>query len=304
MNKESKNKYVVVLGSGESINSLSQNEILFLNSCEIKIALNKYTAFYKKAKIIPSHIYFVDSHSLSSILFLKLVLKTLKINKLTNITLITSRNFQGYLISKKLIYLLKYIFRLFKLNIKTYFKNILNILFKIFPKKNKKLFRYIENSEKAELFNFYKLNYISNNLIIQYIELQNWISFGNSWSNSMNEPLYHFRSSLTTVLNYISINFKNSDIIFVGVDLDNPKYFFYDQLPSIDFNFNDWTSEITKQEGKHFTIVSHENTKMQDEFPFIIEQLRLTGNKIYSMNHDSFLVKEKFIEPFNLNVYN
>ncbi|HLT42694.1 MAG TPA: hypothetical protein VKZ95_08325, partial [Sphingobacteriaceae bacterium] len=85
-----KNKTVVILGSGLSINNLTEEQKQHINQCEVRIAINKFAAFYKIAGIVPTHVYFLDSFSKASINFLRYIFDVIRKDKLKNITFLLS----------------------------------------------------------------------------------------------------------------------------------------------------------------------------------------------------------------------
>ncbi len=89
--------YIVVLGSGKSVNDLTLEQREFLNSCTVKIGINKYGAFYKKAKIIPTHLYFLDDYDNKTIRFFMYMLKQLKKDKIQELTLLVSDRYKNCL---------------------------------------------------------------------------------------------------------------------------------------------------------------------------------------------------------------
>ena len=77
---------IVVLGSGLSINNLTDKEREMINACPVKISINKYAAFFDLAGIAPTHIFFTDDYYESSILFFQYLVETLKRKKLNDLT--------------------------------------------------------------------------------------------------------------------------------------------------------------------------------------------------------------------------
>lgn len=295
IDKKTINDYVVVLGSGVSINNLSLEIRDLINQCPTKIGINKYAAFYEKAKIIPTHVYFLDDFNISAILILKYIIDFLKKKSLKDITFIVSKNYQGCFKTTKNKY---YLFKMIN-SIKYYiYRVVVSILRLVFKNQSVNTFNKLKEIIKKNLKpkEPIRFNFVEKTFKFEYIGVQNWISKGNKWSKTLMEPLYHFRGSLTTVLNYISIKFPNKKILFVGVDLNSPEYFFQEELNKLNINTKDWTTKYIETEKKHFSIINYKGTKIDDEFPFVIKSLKKTGNIIYSINPDSYLVKQGFIK--------
>jgi hypothetical protein len=66
-------------------------------------------------------------------------------------------------------------------------------------------------------------------------------------------------------------------------------------LKELPFETKDWTTNISRENNKHFSIIDYKGTKMDDEFPFVIEKLASTGNVMYSISKNSYLVEKGFV---------
>jgi hypothetical protein len=232
-------KEIIVLGSGPSILQLTSDEINYINSCEVKIAINKFMAFYEKSFIIPNNIYYVDDYEPSVVLMLDYIFNKCIENNLKKLNFIINKSHQE------------------KLNLEQ-FKD--------------------------------------NHYTFEFITHQDWLNQDQIWSNNLEDPLFHYRGSLTTVLNYISIKYPNRDIKLVGVDLYSDQYFFQEQLEGLDFDYRDWTSDIVKKEKLHFSAVNHQNTTIYDKFDFILDNLLKSNNNIYICSSKSLLLHNTKIQ--------
>lgn len=268
-------KGVVVIGSGKSINSLSDAELEFINSFEIKIGINKYTAFFKSGRIVPSHIYFVDTFDESAFNFLNLIFKVTRREMLKGLHFILNKKLKNNLSFTTRNYFIHYLIA----SVKRYISRKAPYLLINNPKKRQKRFLLPKKSK------------------VTYIETQPWMGKDNNWGKDIDEPLYHFRGSLSTVLNYISIKYPGYNIYFTGVDFDSDGYFFQKELEKISFKKDDWTTEIVQKNKKHFSIIPYEGTTIIDAFPYMLKELQKTNNKIFSLSESSYLVKNGII-PF------
>lgn len=291
---------VLILGSGKSILELTKTERELLNSCEVKIGMNKYAAFYELSGIVPSHIYFVDDYDSSSRMMLSYIFKLLRKNNCEKRTFIVSNNYKGFLFSNYFVFIFNTFINNFKIQSISFLVNLGRLVLK---RINVSFF----NKCKFFLENEIKINPVCRYSIlpkqskIQYVETQDWKMKGNKWSISLEEPLYHFKGSFSTVLNYISISYPTKTILLAGVDFNSSDYFFEEELEKLNFDTKDWTYEIKKSHNKHFSIIETDGVKMDDELPFMLNELENSSNKIYSLNKSSYLVEQKYIEFISLN---
>lgn len=258
-----KRKYCVILGSGESVNLLTSEQRQFINSQPIRIGLNKFGAYYKKSKITPTHIYFTDIFSAASRNYLKLIFNTSLENKL-DLTYILNKKVRYRATKSVLIYQL---LRLLYFVPNLFFNHFKTIL--LLPKRG----------------NF------------EYIGYQKWDNSTNTWANSLNEDLYHFKGSLSTVFNYCALKFGHLDILLVGVDFNGSKYFFQEELDKEHFVTTDRTTEITQKENKHFSLIpTDDGLTFIDKLPYMLENLSDKNIDVQSISAHSRLVQDGFIK--------
>lgn len=268
----------IVLGCGKSILSLTRNEIDHVNHCKIVIAMNKYMAFYKKIGVIPTHVYFVDNHE-NSRHFLEYIFSVCKKDNLNGLTFIVNKSLKSCFYSSKAN---RFILIL---------KNTLTDL--------------IDSVRLMCVRHFFlnRRHYIHkpphNNF--QFVSTTDWLH-GGAWAKSLQDKLFHYRGSLTSVLNYCTIVAPSQDIFLLGNDFNGSEYFFEEDLKNIPFNWTDWTTNMTKKENKHFSFIEHQGTKMQDYFPFILNELDNRNTNLYCVNKESLLVKECGVKYQSFNI--
>lgn len=260
---------VIILGSGLSISKLTNNEINYINKCKTVIALNKFMIFYKKSKIIPTHVFFLDNHA-NNQWIIRYLLTICRKDKLKKLTFILNKSLKDKIFQNNIARVIKWL-RINKnvvvsflksLNLKTFLKDI-----------SKKHYLFLGPKKSAFIYTTYNF----------------WLE-GGEWATNINQSLFHFRGSLTSVLNYVSITNPNQDIYLVGNDFNSGKYFFQKELDELDLKMSDWTTEITKKKDKHFSVIDYNGTTIYDKLPFILEQLHKNGNHIYNNNPNSLLV--------------
>ncbi|AFZ36136.1 hypothetical protein Sta7437_2605 [Stanieria cyanosphaera PCC 7437] len=251
---------IIILGSGMSILDLSAAEIEYINQCSVRIAVNKFMAFYKKVNIMPTHVYYVDAYEKSVVLFLQHIFNVCRKDKLENLTFILGKHLNQ--------------------------KKVISNLLYFYLKKNYLKFKKIDN---VNLF------LVPKNCFFEFISHQDWLH-GNEWSHTLKQPLFHYRGSLSTVLNYVSIKYPNHPIKLVGVDFNSPDYFFQKELEKLNFAWQDWTTPIIQKEKNHFSAIPYEGTTIFDKFEFIIENLHKSGNEIFSCNPNGLLVSKNLVK--------
>ncbi len=287
--------YIVVLGSGKSINDLSISQRQKINACSVKIALNKYGAFYNKSKIVPTHIFFHDDYDTASKFFLRYIIKYLRKSKIKPLIFIVSSKNRGYFFCKSRLFYFNYVVKSLKINIIRNSVKCLRVLLKPYSLKKFNILK-----KKIEGANFpidiKRMALLPRHSKVVYIDVQPWNKRGNKWASKITEPLYHYRGSLTTVFNYISIAFPNRKVLLVGVDFNTSGYFFDEELKRLRFETSDWTTSISREHNMHFSIINYEGTKIDDEMPFMLKNLERSNNKVFSVNKEVYLVKKNFVD--------
>lgn len=270
---------VIVLGSGESILELSEQEKDLINRCKMVISVNKFMAFYKEAGIIPTHVYFVDRHN-NSLLFLRHILEMCKRDGLRGLTFIFHRSMKLRVYQSKLRKIIN--------------QSLLFIYYGL------RFLRRWRREFLVEMVDTRKALNIKNNNAYEYQFIRDTLSTeGEVWQKSLRKKLFHFRGSLSAVLNYVSIISPETAIYLVGTDFYGPNYFFEKELEELEFEWKDWTYSIVKEGKRHISFQDYKGLKMTDKFPFIMESLEGTGNPLYCVNPNSLLVKEAGV-PFKV----
>ena len=118
------------------------------------------------------------------------------------------------------------------------------------------------------------------------------------FAETLNDPMYFHRGSLTSLLNLISVLRIAPLIRLVGVDLNRPGTFFESTRNETggDKYFNPW-DEYAKDQGVHATVANMEKAgwgsgTMLDEFHTLVAYLADRGITITSASRDSLLVEE------------
>jgi hypothetical protein len=273
---------VIILGSGESILELTPKDINYINSCKTVIAVNKFGLFYKKSGIIPTHFYFHDRFENNFLIFKKMM-SSLKLDKLENLTIITNKYFKLCAVTENnsSLEILK-IREFFGYRLKAYVKKY------ILP------FRFNKSDEIFLSRGFQTIEYPNNSTIID-IKVAHF-ERGGHWAKSLNEVFFHFRGSLTSVLNFCAINNPNEELFLVGNDFYGSKYFYEKELDKVGIDWKDYTFDKVKSENIHYSFQNVNGVKMTDKFPEILNYLDESNNKLYCNNKKSLLVKNNYVK--------
>lgn len=271
-----KNNAIIVLGCGESILSLTPKEIEYINNCRYVIAMNKYMAFYDKTNILPNCIYFHDELE-NSFLIYRYILSKCASLKVPNLTIFTSKRFK-YLSAKYFVYVY-----LLYLKLRSFLKwYVLN--------KRK------WSADKLYLHLPYKRLIIPSACKIVSLKLETYDAASN-WAKSINDEMFNYKGSLSSILNLCSVISPNTPIYLVGNDFNGSRYFFQDELDSLGIPWKDYTYDLVSSYKKHMSFIpSSDGKTIASVFPLINKNLLKTNNKLYCINPDSLLVKEANVE--------
>lgn len=264
---------VFVLGSGESCLKLDLVEIDKINSSEVSIAINKFALFAHLIGIRYTHIYFNDIYGLN------IYIETIKsLHKDSNLTIITNFYLANLLYTSYLGLLKSVVFDGYY-RLRSIFVSILRLGN---PGRSHEL---IINRK----FEFYR---VGKKVRLDVIKTTAWDDMEAKWATEPNEPLYSYRGSLTSVLNYISVKYPGFAVKCVGTDFNGSKYFYEDELRDSGIEHEDHTTSIVKKKGIHFSFHNISQGKLSDAFPKILNAMEMSGNTLSCNNKDSLLIKE------------
>jgi len=268
---------VLIIGSGYSVGEIDNEEKNILKKIKNKISLNKTEAFSEVSGMECNELFFLDAHSNESLFFTRKIisnkkyLKRLVLNPFWKDKI--EKNFWRYL----------------RLSLIFYFKSVLRD-FKRIDVKNIRKWLILTSLRSPILCN------VGQTLI--FCENTQWNMRNNQWAEDFSKLLYHYRGSFSSLLNYISIQYKNSDVYLAGVDFNKGEYFFNDQYQTITkykFLREDWTSEIVKNNDKHFSFIEYNGSTMEDELTFMLKKTKEKNISIYSLNEKSLLVSLGYV---------
>ncbi len=280
-----KNNSLLIIGSGESLNLLSKNDIEKLNKIKVRVALNKTAYYLNKYGLTYTDVFFTDSFSYTSKYHLR---KLIKRNRKNNVNFIISNFWKNKIKYNK---------------IEFYFDFI------IFYLKFIKLFIFHNHFKNNRIIYTFKNIWIERPILVKntnrfiFVSHQQWNKTGNKWAKNIYEDLYHYRGSFSTLLNYVTIKYQDIIVFLIGVDFNSGNYFFQNRINKIKNKFvsEDWTSELTRKEDKHFSIIDFEGTKIDDELPFMIDRLKENHVEMFSLNDQSYLVLNDYVKYKSIN---
>lgn len=261
-----KNRTCFILGSGSSLLRLTNQEREYVNNSELVLAFNKYLIFSEQVGIRPTHYLLGDQGEKADLM----LTETARICKKNNseMNFVLTRHYQpgsGEYRERKSRIRSKY-------------------------SKFDPISRWYRN-----LADDRAIEYMSRNAI--YIERYNWLA-GGKWARSLDEKIFHYRSSLSGAINIVNILQPGYDIKLLGVDLDDHAYFFQHQLDAKPNKWGVFLKRLTPGEKLHGTAANYKgNEGIQQKFPYIVEQVEKNGGHLFCCNPDSLLVKEGIV-PF------
>lgn len=268
---------VFVLGSGESCLKLNSLEIDKINSSEVSIAINKFGLFAHLIGIRYTHIYFNDIYGLN------IYIETIKsLHKDSSLTIITNCYLANLIYTSYLGLVKSVVFDSYY-RLRSIFVSILRL-------GNPGLSHELIINRR---FEFYR---VGKKVRLDVIKTTAWDDMEAKWATELNEPLYSYRGSLTSVLNYISVKYPGFAVKCVGTDFNGSKYFYEDELRDSGIEHEDHTTSIVKKKGIHFSFHNISQGKLSDAFPKILNAMEMSGNTLSCNNKDSLLIKECRIE--------
>lgn len=296
LNKQFPNpeEWIVVLGSGASINRLPENIKFWANKTRARISINKYGAFYEKAGIIPTDIYFHDFHDKTSEYFFYET-----INKTKNI----ATNY--YVSHGTKDFMTKSFFNFYYLFIKyliifnsSFFEKVSRKLIKPFHKKwHDKICTCFNKSNQRKPLLLNKRN------DIYFVDVHYLWDLDNMWAKNLLEKLFHFRGSLTSVLNLISIKYPKLNVLMLGVDLTTKEYFFDEELDVLFKKTGlgyDWTQSFMNDSGKHYSAAIDSGVTIFDRFDYVVECLDKSENKLFAYPNENVIIFNGLVNSFVL----
>jgi hypothetical protein len=288
-----KHQAVVVIGSGQSLGNLTKEEIEYINNCEAVLALNLYFIFYKKLGVVPTHIFEIE-FIYENDPVIRMMINRIEEDHLSGITFVLRDYAEEFiarnrtdLIKKQLLYRGKHLKKFFAL--KRSPSGLLHDL-----SKNRKILTIPQGSHVVFMN---RNNY-------DYIKYEGeW-----KWAQSLNEPLFQVKSSLTACLNYISIKYRNYPVYLAGTDLNSGKYYYQEEMdvsPVRQILDNiiakdsraAFMAAKAKENDLYFPAQNFDGYSVFDAFPFVLKNMEKSNNQVFCVSRESALVTKGII-PF------
>ena len=242
---------VFLLGSGRSVLDLDPEEVAYINRSRCVLALNKFVLYHDVIGIVPTHIWFTEIHHPGPAI-LRYIVRYCRRQGLEGLTFIVIRA-GGTFYDSPL----------------AYWKD-----------------RLIQGMRRLDTWQIHLLPPRSR---VEVVRLHHWLR-GGEWAASLDQPLFHLRTSFTCALNYLAVKYPGSTIKLVGTDFNTPGYFFDEQIGRHNLDFSDWTTRVQAEHRTHFAVVEHEGRTVIDAFPYMRRQLDLTRNRLLCPNPESEVV--------------
>ncbi len=122
-----------------------------------------------------------------------------------------------------------------------------------------------------------------------------------SWSESLDQPMHHYLTSLTSLLNFVYLRHPGCRLLLGGVDFNNAAYFFNDEISFSPVSLDDKTSDLQRRHGQHSALIQQMGAgTLLDRLPMILQKLRSVEIEPISLSRDSLLVRRGLIESGSL----
>jgi len=248
-----------IIGSGSSLLNLTDDEKMYLNNHPNTMGMNKYLIFHDLLNIVPKYMFLGDYH------------------------------FPAHKVFKETIEVAKNRYPDIKFYVDRYYYNIFvnqlsNILFNL----KERLILLIKYFYFAELTIKYE------NLL--YFKAQRKYLNRFFWGKSLEDELFFHKGSLTTAINLANILFPGCNIKLIGVDLNNPYYFFEQILEKRKDLFDPITHIKSRETGKFFPVIRTNAGSIVDYIPDIVNELKSQNINLYCCNKESLLIEENLCE--------
>ena len=268
---------VIVLGSGESCLDLSKEEISEINNAEVRIAINKFALFSDKLGINYTHVYFNDIYGVN--IYVEII-KSL--SKRSDVTVITNR-YLAHLTYSSIWGLVVSFWADVFYRLRSFLIAIVRLGR---PGRSHELIL-------ARPFRYYR---IEKDLKMNVIRTAPWDDKNALWAQRLDEPLFSFRGSIMSVLNFISVKCPGSEVVCVGTDFNGSRYFYEKELEESGIDHEDHTTNEVKKQGIHYSFHDISQGKLSDAFPKVLNSLAEKGISLTCNNERSLLVKECNVE--------
>jgi hypothetical protein len=273
---------VYILGSGPSLLSLTPEEVAYLNRQPAVLSLNQYLIFWEKIGVIPKCHMMADGQYPA----IKLLMETQE-------AIMQLEEPITYYINRRYLH---------------YFPRGLNWrVWKHGIRKRLQLWRQHRyapplRTPQEHLVTFSQVSEAPN---AHLMDENGWY-----WAQSLEDPLYFHRGTLTSAINLAAIVWPDADIALLGVDLNTYGHFF-----DLDWDQDRWKEhevfnrkrlsdlsavhhEKSRAMNTHATAVEYDQDDedsipgIQAAFPLMQAELAKTGRTLYCCNPDSLLVTD------------
>ncbi|MBW2058247.1 MAG: hypothetical protein JRH07_16075 [Deltaproteobacteria bacterium] len=251
---------IFVIGSGASLNRITEDEAYYVNGAEAVISFNMYLIFWKRVGIVPTHHIMLDY--VHNRFVYEMVFDTCRKNGFWRTRFLLHRYWEGRIYTDPAVF---------------YWR---------------KVKRALRGRGPTDMV------VVDSRLEIGYLDIGPWDRLEYLWGRGLDERLFHFRGTLTTAINVAHVLDPHATIKLLGVDLNTPDYFFQDQMPRLirlkrKEGSSDLDWEYNLRAGRHGTVLPYgELPPMTAAFPFIRQQVEATGGRIFCCNKESLLVEE------------
>lgn len=260
-----------VVGCGRSLLDLSADEIAHVNRAELVLVFNKFVMFHEKVGIRPTHFYLGDVNPKADI-YLEETLRRVTEGVLPNLQLILSRTYQLPLLARM---------RHFGWVL---WRCVRNAALRRWPARFRHHAALVRLSRRLRNLDG-----------VRYVERCPWLE-EDAWAETLDEPVLHYRGSLSDCINLACILAPGAVIKLLGVDLTDHVYFFQEELEADPERWALLLKRGTPDAKEHETLIGIRGSGgIQDRIPYMREQVRRRGGELVCCNSRSYLVEHGLV---------
>lgn len=242
---------VYLIGCSRSVLDLTDEERARINRSRFVLGMNKFVYFHKIAGIVPTHVWFAEDHDPTPRI-LDDIFAYCRRERMRGLTFVLGSLFRRRVRAGALRY------------------NLARVRRKL----------------RWDRSRNWSLMHAPAGCSYEYVTRNDWME-GGRWATRLDEPMYHLRTAFTAALNYLAVRHPGGTIRLVGTDFNTGGYFFGDEMKRQGLAWDDWTTAVQAEQGKHTAAIEYGGRTVFDGFPYMKDQLDRAGIRLVCNNPTS-----------------